>query len=302
MQKNRPQRTLPGGSPPVVTYSRLKDEDLPAFDDGRAEPRFDDDPVAEWDAVEVPPVVPPLHARRRARPLVEEVQTPLDESDFEDRPDSKVRPKRSTSIRLVAVVAVAAILVGIVVLVFAFGNSTTVTVSAPALNEDGETPAPGTVPADGVANVTPAVREIPLTGEGGASDAGGTAAPAPVSTVPVEPPAPRARPEPPASAATAVAPDFDQAAPLAPAEAPLTPNTAGAPADAGADDAFIANIERTLAQSRGASTPTLSPASEPMQLTPQAQPDFPVPPENIPMTNDLGQPVTLPNDFLIDTE
>ena len=301
LQKNRPQRKLPGGAPPVVTYSRLKDEDLAAFDDGRAEPRFDDDPVAEWDAVEVPPVAPPLHARRRARPLVEEVQAPLDETDFEGLADEKARPKRSTSMRLIAVVAGAAILVGIAVLVFAFGNSTSVTVSAPALNEGG-TPAPGTVPADDVANVTPGVREIPLNGEASPSDAGGTAAPAPVSTAPVEPPAPRARPEPPASAATAAAPDFDQAAPLAPAEAPLAPKTASAPADSGADDAFIANIERTLAQSRGASAPALSPASEPIQLAPQVEPGIPVPPENIPMTNDQGQPLTLPKDFLIDTE
>ena len=240
MQKNRPQRKLPGGSPPIVTYSRLEDEDLPAFDDGRAEPRFDDEPVAAWDAVEVPPE-PQLHARRRARPLVEEVRTPIDESQFVDRPEKGTRPKRSTSMRLVAVVAVAAILVGIAVLVFAFGNSTTVTVSAPALN-DGTEPAPGTVPADDVANVTPGVREIPLTGEG---DANAGAVAAPVSTVPVAPPAPRARPEPPASAATAAAPDFDQAAPLAPAEAPLTPKTASAPADTGSDEAFIAKIERT---------------------------------------------------------
>ena len=53
MEKNRTQRTLPGGDPPVVTYSRRREEALPeVYADGRAEPRFDDEPVAEWDAVD----------------------------------------------------------------------------------------------------------------------------------------------------------------------------------------------------------------------------------------------------------
>jgi hypothetical protein len=303
LEKNRTQRKLPGGEPPVVTYSRRREEDLPdVYDDGRAEPRFEDELVAEWDAVEIPPE-PPLHARRRARPLVEPVRTPVDEADFEDRAVKPARAKRSTSMRLVAVAAVAAVLIGVAILVFAFGNSTTVTVSAPALNEEGAEP--GTVPADDVANANSGVREIPLTGDGGATDAGGTAAPAPVSTVPAEPPAPRARPEPPAAAATAVAPDFDQAAPMPPAEAALTPKAATAPVDPGADDDFIARIERTLAETDGSSAPALSPASEqPIQLTPQAaEPSGPIPPEDIPMVDGQGQPLTLPNDFLLlDTE
>ena len=80
MQKNRTQRKLPGGAPPVVTYSRHREDELAAYDDGRAEPRFEDEPVAEWEAVEVPPE-PPLHGRRRPRPMVEPVQPPRDEAD-----------------------------------------------------------------------------------------------------------------------------------------------------------------------------------------------------------------------------
>lgn len=301
MQKNRTQRKLPTGGPPVVTYSRRRDEELPdVYDDGRAEPRFDDEPVAEWEAVEIPPE-PPLHGRRRARPLVEPVRAPIDEDDFEDRPAKKEKPKRSTAMRLVAVVAVAAIAVGIAILVFAFNNSSTVTVSAPALNQGGAEP--GTVPADDAAGSTTAVREIPLTGEAGGAAA---APPVPASTeatsaapaAPAAPPAPRARPEPPAATATSVMPDFDHATPLPPA--PAVPQTASAPANAAPDDDFIARIEQTLARSGGSSAPALSPSTQPIQLAPQPpQPDLFVPPEDIPMVDGMGQPVTLPNDFLL---
>lgn len=303
MQKNRTQRKLPSGGPPVVTYSRRRDEAVPGvYDDGRAEPRFDDEPVAEWEAVEVPPE-PPLHARRRARPLVEPVRAPVDDADFEDRAALKEKPKRSTAMRLVAVAAVAAIAIGIAIIAYTLSSSTTVTVSAPALNEGGAEP--GTVPADDAAGAgATAVREIPLTGEGSAAVA---APPVPASTeatstAPVAPPAPRARPEPPASTATAVAPDFDQATPLPPAQAaPAVPQTASAPADPAPDDDFIARIERTLAKNDGSSAPPLSPSLQPIQLAPQ--PDVFVPPENIPIVDGQGQPLTLPNDFLLlDTE
>ncbi len=312
MTKNRTQRQLPGGEPPIVTYSRRRAEELPeVYDDGRAEPRFDDEPVAEWDAVEVPPE-PPLHGRRRPRPLVQDVRTPLDEDDLGVPPApaaAKEKPKRSTVTRLVAVVAVAAVVIGIGVLVYAFTSSTTVTV-APGLGA--ATDEAGTVPADDVANAGPAVREIPLTGEGGTVPAPPPSAssPASESTAPAAPPVPRARPEPPASAATAVAPDFDQATPnfdhAAPAPvqtAPAVPQTASAPANGGADDDFIARIEQTLAKTGESSAPALSPSAQPIQLTPQAaDPAIPIPPENIPMTDGQGQPVQLPQDFLIDTE
>lgn len=300
MEKNRTQRKLPAGDPPVVTYSRRRDEALPdVYEDGRAEPRFDDEPVAEWDAVEIPPE-PPLHARRRTRPLVEPVRAPLGESGFGEPPAKTVRPKRSTAMRLVAIIAVAAIAIGIAVIAYTLSSSTTTTVSAPALDEGGSSAEPGTVPADDVANVTPAVREIPLSGDGNVA-----APPAPALTAPVAPPAPRARPEPPASAATAAAPDFDQAAPMPPAQtAPAAPQTASAPATPAADEDFISRIERTLAESDGPSAPALSPSTQPIQLTPQlAEPTGPIPPENIPMVDGEGQPVTLPNDFLLlDTE
>ncbi|HET7716056.1 MAG TPA: hypothetical protein VFK86_10560 [Bauldia sp.] len=297
MQKNRTQRKLPAGSPPVVTYSRRHDEELAAYEDGRAEPRFDDDTV-EWEAVEVPPE-PPLHARRRARPLVDEVRTPVDEAVLEDFADKKARAKRSTPLRLVAVAAVALVAIGLALLAYTFSSSTAVTVNAPALNEGGAEP--GTVPAEETASTT-AVREIPLTGDavGDAAPAG----PAAVSTAPVVPPEPRARPEPPPSATAAVEPDFDQAAPSPPDVAP-EPQSQAATADPTPDDAFISLIERTLAENRGSSAPppALSPAAEPGLLAPQAQPDLPVPPEDIPLVDGQGQPVTLPNDFLLlDTE
>jgi hypothetical protein len=300
LEKNRTQRKLPAGDPPVVTYSRRRDEALPdVYEDGRAEPRFDDEAVAEWDAVEIPPE-PPLHARRRARPLVEPVRAPVDDSEFTEPAAKAARPKRSTGMRLVAVVAVAAVAIGIAIIAYTLSSSTTTTVSAPALDEGGSAAEPGTVPAGDVANVTPAVREIPLSSDGK------VAAPPPsASTAPAAPPAPRARPEPPASAATAVAPDFDQAAPVVPAPtAPAVPQTASAPASPAADADFIARIERTLAESKGSSPPALSPSTQPIQLTPQpAQPSGPIPPEDIPLVDGQGQPVTLPNDFLLlDTE
>lgn len=286
----------------MVTYSRRREEALPdVYEDGRAEPRFDDEPVAEWDAVEIPPE-PPRHGRRRARPLVEPVRAPMDEAGFEAPPATAERPKRSTAMRLVAVIALAAIAIGIGIVAWTFSSSTTVTVSAPALNEEGSTAEPGTVPADDVVNVAPAVREIPLGGESGGNVA---APPAPALTAPVAPPAPRARPEVPASAATAVAPDFDQAAPMPPAQnAPAVPQTASAPASPAPDDDFISRIERTLAESDGSTAPALSPSTQPIQLTPQfADPTGPIPPEDIPMVNGQGQPLTLPNDFLLlDTE
>ena len=121
MTNDRPQRKLPRGTPPVVTYSRLREEELAAYDDERSEPQFDDEPVAAWDAVEVPHVEPPLHGRRRQRPLVEEVRTPLDEA-FDpgaygepraaDAPGAharKEKPKRSSTMRVVTVAAVALI-------------------------------------------------------------------------------------------------------------------------------------------------------------------------------------------------
>jgi hypothetical protein len=296
LEKNRPQRKLPPGDPPVVTYSRRRDEAVPdVYEDGRAEPRFDDEAVAEWDAVEIPPE-PPLHARRRARPLVEPVRAPVDDSDFRESAAQAARPKRSTGMRLVAVVAVAAIAIGIAIIAYTLSSSTTTTVSAPALDEGGSAAEPGTVPAGDVANVTPAVREIPLSSDGKVAAPPPSAAPTAAA-----PPAPRARPEPPASAATAVAPDFDQAAPIAPA--PAVPQTASAPASPAADDDFIARIERTLAESKGSSQPALSPSTQPIQLAPQpAQPSGPIPPENIPLVDGQGQPLTLPNDFLLDTE
>jgi len=303
LEKNRTQRKLPPGDPPVVTYSRRREEAVPdVYEDGRAEPRFDDEPVAEWDAVEIPPE-PPRHGRRRARPLVEPVRAPIDEAGFDEPLEKAERPKKSTVMRLVAVIALAAIAIaiGIGIVAWTFSSSTTVTVSAPALNEGGSTAEPGTVPADEVVNVAPAVREIPLDAEGGTV----AAPPAPTLTAPVAPPAPRARPEVPASAATAVAPDFDQAAPMPPAETtPAVPQTASAPASPAPDDDFISRIERTLAESDGSSAPPLSPSTQPIQLSPQlADPAGPIPPENIPMVDGQGQPLTLPNDFLLlDTE
>jgi hypothetical protein len=301
LEKNRTQRKLPAGDPPVVTYSRRRDEALPdVYEDGRAEPRFDDEPVAEWDAVEIPPE-PPRHGRRRARPLVEPVRAPMDEADFDEPPATAERPKKSTAMRLVAVIALAAIAIGIGIVAWTFSSSTTVTTSAPALNEGGSTAEPGTVPADDVVNVAPAVREIPLDGESGGTVA---APPNPTLNAPVAPPAPRARPEVPASAATAVAPDFDQAAPMPAQTAPAVPQTASAPANPAPDDDFISRIERTLAETDGSTAPALSPSTQPIQLSPQlADPTGPIPPENIPMVDGQGQPLTLPNDFLLlDTE
>jgi hypothetical protein len=108
------------------------------------------------------------------------------------------------------------------------------------------------------------------------------------------------------------------------------PQTATAPANTGADDDFIANIERTLQESRGTSEPLLSPATEqPIQLAPPPQQLLPpppqqgfgepaafpdaiqslpqqqgalVPPESIPMLDGENQPILLPGDYLIDTD
>lgn len=347
-RENRPQRKLPGGSPPIVTYSRLREEELPDVYDGE---RADEpeEVVAEWDAVEVPPE-PPLHARRRARPLVEEVRAPVDPERFaEEKParerppkrsDRAERPRRSTAMRLVAVVAAAAVILGVGILVYSFSATTTINSGAPSLASDGA--APGTLPADdGLADTTTTgVREIPLDADGEATSTAPSrsastqpAEPAeaePVNTVPVAPPVPRSRPQVPTTAT--VQPDFDQAAPLpqpGAGPAPEIPQTASAPA-MGGDDDFIANIERTLQQSRGGEPPALSPeADQPIQLAPppqqllppppqptfgQAQefpgaiqslpqqPGAPVPPADIPMLDGQQQPIQLPNDFLIDTE
>ena len=102
-------------------------------------------------------------------------------------------------------------------------------------------------------------------------------------------------------------PDFDHAtpAPTPVATAPAIPQPASAPANAGgADDDFIARIERTLAESDGASQPALSPGAQPIQLAPPATvPAYPVPPADIPMTDAQGQPLQLPQEFLLlDTE
>lgn len=280
-QKNRTQRKLPGGSPPVVTYSRHRDEDLPdVYDEARVEPPFEEEAVAEWEAVEVPPE-PPLHARRRSRPLVEEVRVPVDPDRFPDepaddeRPARRARAKRSTGMRLVTVAAVAAILLGVGILAYAFMSSSTAPVTAPSLSEGGAPP--GTVPADEAGDAAATVREIPLN-----SDGTPVAAPPPQSastdpaepevfTPPVAPPVPRARPEPPPATAT-VAPDFDQAAPLPQPVMPTLPQAATPPPPATGNDDFISNIERTLQQSRGTNEPTLSPSTEqPIQLAPPPQ-------------------------------
>jgi type IV secretory pathway VirB10-like protein len=229
--------------------------------------------------------------------MVEDVAPPRDDREvYEDRPAPKA--KRSTAMRLVAVAVVALVAIGIALLAYTVSSTTTVTTSAPALNEEGA--APGTVPAGETANVTPVVREINIDGSSHTPDP--ASAPAATAAPSAAPPAPRVRPEPPASAANAVEPDFDQAAPLAPAEAPLT---ATAPGDAASDDAFISLIERTLAESGGGAPqpPALSPATEPgLLVTPQGNEEFPIPPENVPMVDGEGQPLTLPQDFLIDTE
>jgi hypothetical protein len=339
---NRSQRKLPGGSPPVVTYSRLREDELPdLYEDERAEPGFDDEAVAEWEAVEVPPE-PPLHARRRVRPLVEEVRAPLDPDRFPDerlndeRPKRREKPKRSAAMRLVTVAALAAVVLGIGIVIYALSSSSTVTVRAPTLSEDEA--ALGTTD-EALPDSATAVREIPLNRDGDAatpapprSSASLEPAPAePVNTAPVAPPAPRPRPEPPAATAN-VQPDFDQAAPLPPPPAApaAVPQTATAPANTGADDDFIANIERTLQESRGTSEPLLSPATEqPIQLAPPPQQLLPpppqqgfgepaafpdaiqslpqqqgalVPPESIPMLDGENQPILLPGDYLIDTD
>jgi len=333
---DRTQRRLPRGTPPVVTYSRLREEELAAYDDGRAEPRFGDEPVAAWDAVEVPHVEPPLHGRRRSRPLVEEVRTPLDEAydpgALEDPAGApprayagKDKPRRSASMRLVTIAAGALIAIGVGVLAYTLTSTSSVPGRVPTLSEAG-TAEPGTLPAEGTADAIPAARTISLDG-GGDTEAGAAPPPVPSSTAslpadepaataPVAPPAPRTRPEPPPSVANAVEPDFDQALPDA--TAPAAPQTASAPA--GSDDDFISSIERTLERSRGGSTaaaPTLSPASEPVQLLPppgaepvqlqpppqMAQPDAPIPPENIPLVDGQDQLILLPGDQLfIDTE
>ncbi len=352
---NRSQRKLPGGSPPVVTYSRLREDELPdIYEDDRAEPDFADEAVAEWEAVEVPPE-PPLHARRRVRPLVEEVRAPIDPDRFPDEhlndapPKRREKPKRSTPMRLVTVVALAALVLGAGIVVYALSSSSTVTVRAPTLSEDEA--ALGTTDDDLPEGAT-AVREIPLNADGdaatgdaatGAASRSASTEPAsvePVNVAPVAPPAPRPRPEPPVATAT-VQPDFDQAAPLPPPASPSAPapvpQTATAPANTGADDDFIANIERTLQQNRGASEPMLSPATQqPIQLAPPPQQLLPpppqqgfgepsafpaeqqafpdaiqslpqqqgalVPPENIPMLDGENQPILLPGDYLIDTD
>jgi hypothetical protein len=292
-QKNRPQRKLPGGTPPIVTYSRLREEELPdVYDETRAEARFDDEPIAEWEAVEVPPE-PPLHARRRTKPLVEEVRVPIDPDRFSDEPDEDERPakreraKRSTGMRLVAVGAAAAVILGIGILVAAFMSSSTAPVSAPSLGES--SPPPGTVPADeAAADAAPAVREIPLNSDG--SPVAAPPAPPqsaatdpteaePVNTVPVAPPAPRTRPDPPPATAT-VAPDFDQAAPLPQPAMPTLPQAATPPPAATGNTDFISNIERTLQQSRGTSDPALSPSTQqPVQLAPPPQQLLPPQPQ-----------------------
>jgi hypothetical protein len=343
---NRSQRKLPGGSPPVVTYSRLREDELPdLYEDERAEPGFDDEAVAEWEAVEVPPE-PPLHARRRVRPLVEEVRAPLDPDRFPDerlndeRPKRREKPKRSAAMRLVTVAALAAVVLGIGIVIYALSSSSTVTVRAPTLSEDEA--ALGTTD-EALPDSATAVREIPLNRDTDGEAAIGAPPPSsaslepapaePVNTAPVAPPAPRPRPEPPAATAN-VQPDFDQAAPLPPspaAPAPAAvPQTATAPANTGADDDFIANIERTLQESRGTSEPLLSPATEqPIQLAPPPQQLLPpppqqgfgepaafpdaiqslpqqqgalVPPESIPMLDGENQPILLPGDYLIDTD
>jgi len=330
----------------VVTYSRLREEELPdVYDDARAELSFADDVVTEWEAVEVPPE-PPLHARRRARPLVEEVRAPVDPTRFADEPPAKdrpprrgqraERPRRSTAMRLVAVVAAAAIILGVGILVYSFSATTVVTTSAPTLG--GDDAAPDTLPVgEDLADTATGVREIPLNGDDGEATSAAPprsastepAAAEPVNTVPVAPPVPRSRP--PAPPTATVQPDFDQAAPLPPASAavPVVPEALTPPPASGGDDDFIARIERTLEQSRGAEPPPLSPsADQPIQLAPppqqllppppqaefgvpQAFPDagaFPpqqgafVPPADIPMLDGQNQPILLPGDYLIDTE
>lgn len=297
MQTRRSQRQLPGSTAPVVTYSRQRESELDAWDDERAEPRFDEEPVAEWDAVEVPPVEPPLRSRRPSRRAPEPAPQPEDVADLADTPRSRTRNRRSTPMRLVAVAVLALVVVGLAVLAYTVTTTTAVTVSTPALRDETAAEAANT---DDVAAVPGAVREIPLTGGSGEGAAASV-----MPAVPAEPPAPRARPDRPVPATAAVNPDFDHAAP-APAEpAPA----AAAPAGTGPDDDFIARIERTLAESRNraAAEPGLSPALAPQAAPPaavsQPLPAGPIPPADIPLTGADGQRLVLPPDFLvIDTE
>ena len=297
-RENRSQRKLPGGAPPIVTYSRLREEELPDVYDGEHE-AMPEEVVAEWDAVEVPPE-PPLHARRRARPLVEEVRAPVDpERIAEDKPARErpsrraarnERPKRSTAMRLVAVVAAAAVILGVGIVVYSFNATTAIDSGAPSLASDGAEP--GTVPADGglADSTSTGVREIPLGGSDGEAtspapprSAATEPAAEPVNTVPVAPPVPRSRP--PAPATVTVQPDFDQALPAPPTSAgpaPAIPQTATAPASGGGEDDFIARIERTLQESRGGEPPPLSPeADQPIQLAPAEQLLLPPPPQQL---------------------
>jgi hypothetical protein len=157
----------------VVTSRQRGGPARRVYDDERAAAAFGE-PVAEWEAVEVPPA-PPLHARRRSRPLVEEVRAPVDPDRFPDerlndeRPPRRERAGRSTGMRLVAVAALAAVVVGVGILYFAFSSSGPSPVTAPTLSEDGA--APGTVPADEAGQPANAVREIPLNSDGSADPA-----------------------------------------------------------------------------------------------------------------------------------
>jgi hypothetical protein len=288
LQNRRSPRKLPGATPPVVTYSRLdvEEEDALDFADERAEPRFAGEAAAEWDAVEIPRVEPPLRPRRRPSVAVDNIAGP-EEAGFAD--PIGIQPRRSSfPLRLVALIAVVAVAAGIGLLVYSFGSSTAITVSAPALDQDDGGPAPGTEPAGDVANVTPAVREIPLSGEAGE----------PPAAAVVAPPAPRVRPDRPVPATATINPDFDQAAPAAPTRA--EPQAANPPVDPAPDDDFIAKIERTLAQTPSApAEPALSPAGQPRLLQPMDQQDMLLPPEPIPLTDGQGQPLVLPNDYLL---
>ncbi len=291
-----------GGSPPIVTYSRRRDEDLPdVYDDGRAEPRFEDEPVAEWDAVEVPPE-PPLHARRRARPLVEPVRTPVDE------PTSRIVRSRgpAEAFHLDAPCRRGAVAAD------AHRHRD------PCLRlrqfDDGDGQRSRVERRNGTGARHGSGRRRRQRHPGGARDPAHRRRPTPTpmpwpapaqAPVPVEPPAPRARPEPPASAATAVAPDFDQAAPLRRPRPPLTPKDSVRPRR-------FRRRRRLHRQDRADARrkPTDRPrprfrrrrAADPAHAA-GASRTGPIPPEDIPMVDGQGQPVTLPNDFLLlDTE
>ncbi len=225
---------------PIVTYSRLEAEAAASPHD------FDHEPATPlYDAVEVPRATrPPPRDAFVAEPELRA------ERDFDDGVDPfEPEPRRGRfRLLIVAGIGVIGLVAGVGVLMATLGPSgpvtaTTEQLNPPALSEPGEE-------TDDVARTIPAVREIPLAP--GSTAGGGAGAVATDRLVPAEPvaevppPAPRPRPEKPATETAAT--DPGQPAAAVPLDAPVATTAPAAPAataPAGEDD-FLRRIEQTL--------------------------------------------------------